>query len=996
MFTELVITIGGRRVVFKAHEIVLVVQNIMETYILPEDISDQVIIPSMALHNSFIKEMLSKTTGLGIIAGAIDKHLILPMHINGLDSALKWLYASRKLHLRHHQERNAVEGTWAAVAGRLLLIKNTEKMLFYVSDHGYVEDLVQKVKNLVFNFEWTNPQLMYIIVQIHKKLESMPPETKKKFKDDLIESFKSQDIQALRGLHIDCSDEETEQILDPSISNQIELFLNIEESSMYTIFVLVKKYMRMKKALNNFDFKIFRNFYVHNEAGDAIKKTMKVGGVVKSWEERLYDAHRFIKIRVLQQVAEDISADLQEPFFRPISSYGDKAYGSTYRTLELAFADYFTKAEHASEAELAFTIRQILRGQNPALPNCSFVASLVGAWFIAEPARNLVSLLSGLMLLDMIENNVLLLDNYGNNWYSWRNVLIHPFKGAGSKREKEARDLYGAKVKNIDRELGGAHPMAHAGSAAESYEMQERNKLTVMHQKEASLFLHWLKLYLDKKGIESRLASVAEQKLNPSDVIFSDVSVNSSDSPRMVQLDKKIADLKKTIRTRATKRLSIDMEEKKLKILQVEKEGIEFKQKIQMQLIVPAIKERLESLDKQDFRIIGWLAVQSFLPSVVINYIVHEYLGFKGTRSSFVGNVLAASSIAGYAPVTNPVGKESLPSYSASGGSGAMAKKGHNSQYILIEGLFTKLLSFVSKSIAEPDKLASPQGYEDVPGDGLCFYHAIARQLDVVGSNDSLENQQRVAKALQELAINEILNNLSIYEAFIAQHGGLNGFLNYHLQRQNSNEGGWADNIMIQALANALGHRIEIQLFNLQGGPIGFAPPIVPRNDPHAPVLRLGNIANLHFVAAIRGSNFEQHEESKIEDNVYDPVPASSDGGDVSSLSSSSAERASGNIEEDVKITMSRSDVSITLEGSNGFDYEKFSGAKGEEHSNPSQHNVPTPAPIIIVPGSAPVSMPNATLHSYYEELESGDASSFKSAAILMLSGIDSAVSNSD
>jgi len=145
-----------------------------------------------------------------------------------------------------------------------------------------------------------------------------------------------------------------------------------------------------------------------------------------------------------------------------------------------------------------------------------------------------------------------------------------------------------------------------------------------------------------------------------------------------------------------------------------------------------------------------------------------------------------------------------------------------------------------------------PGGYIDVPGDGLCFYHAVARQLGA----DLYTGQE-----LQQMAIDEVLNHPNHYGAFAV--GDLNGLLNYHLQRQENTKGGWADNIMMQALANAIGYVVEVQLFDLQGNALGAAPVrIEPQNDiAEARVLRLGNIENLHFVArAIAHAPNEEHE----------------------------------------------------------------------------------------------------------------------------------------
>jgi Ran GTPase-activating protein (RanGAP) involved in mRNA processing and transport len=157
--------------------------------------------------------------------------------------------------------------------------------------------------------------------------------------------------------------------------------------------------------------------------------------------------------------------------------------------------------------------------------------------------------------------------------------------------------------------------------------------------------------------------------------------------------------------------------------------------------------------------------------------------------------------------------------------------------------MLLNLLLSISRIKAVSNRLEIPQDYIDVPGDGLCFYHAIARQLVGGPRYGALE--------LQQMAINEIVNHLDRYEGFAAQYDGdLNGFLNYHLQRQESEKGGWADNIMIQAMANALERIIEVQLFDRAGNAIGAGPIVInPQHLANLHALRLGNIDDLHFVA---------------------------------------------------------------------------------------------------------------------------------------------------
>ena len=101
------------------------------------------------------------------------------------------------------------------------------------------------------------------------------------------------------------------------------------------------------------------------------------------------------------------------------------------------------------------------------------------------------SLRSGLILLDLIESNILLIDKEGNNLYSWKHVLIHPKKPPHTMTKVMILDLYGDEVELS--EFDGTHPMAHKGSVKDAKnKLGKGHKLSVVHQKEGNLILDWL------------------------------------------------------------------------------------------------------------------------------------------------------------------------------------------------------------------------------------------------------------------------------------------------------------------------------------------------------------------------------------------------------------------------------------------------------------------------------------------------------------------------
>lgn len=648
MYTKMIISVNGKKIIFKAHEIVMIARSIVENYPIPENVNQQLRIYTPDEYRQLIRYAASLGNDMDVISGSIDACLVVPMHIKEIDSALKWLYLSRTLYKRHREElethkllavyedktnpsdkkvikiiaedandyvicidefgramelrekadikiNSVIEGTWVRIADRLILVKNTAQMTFYVSDHGYLDEIIEKVRELAFEFDWTNPKLASMVVKVHEILESKTSDEGDEFSSKVANAIKEENIEVFRFFYPGYSDAEIEEIKLQSTRNPINLLLDTKESFRYVLHSLIKKYMQMKfvdQKFKEFDAEIYKDFYIYDEDGDPITEVMVIDGVVKTFEDRWHDASELIKRIVMIAIADDISRGVHEPLFRPISSYGDRNKGSSYHAFEGSIEEYLLQKEHFSEAEIAETMRAILRGEAPDLRGANFIPNLIAAWFVAEPTRNPTSLLSGLMLLDMMENNIELIDDEGNNWYNLRNTLIHPLKSKGSGKVK---DLYGSK-EGVDR-FGGAHPMAHDGSVADSKEIKKNSKLTPVQQKEASLIFHWLGLYLESKGIQCRLVSDREEKLQQSDIDLTNVSANFEDSERLKWLKKEIKSLQGTIRVKNSNGTDITKEKGKLIKFQDEEAELVLKQVVEMKFIIPALYERLRTLD---------------------------------------------------------------------------------------------------------------------------------------------------------------------------------------------------------------------------------------------------------------------------------------------------------------------------------------------------------------------------------------------------------------
>ena len=97
-----------------------------------------------------------------------------------------------------------------------------------------------------------------------------------------------------------------------------------------------------------------------------------------------------------------------------------------------------------------------------------------------------------------------------------------------------------------------------------------------------------------------------------------------------------------------------------------------------------------------------------------------------------------------------------------------------------------------------------PAGYVDVPADGWCFYHAIAQAL----------GKPREVERIHDSIINEIVNNPYRYKDFVPEcDGGLDAYVCSHAE---TGVNTWADGIIPQAAAAALGVQITINRFDIE------------------------------------------------------------------------------------------------------------------------------------------------------------------------------------
>ena len=134
---------------------------------------------------------------------------------------------------------------------------------------------------------------------------------------------------------------------------------------------------------------------------------------------------------------------------------------------------------------------------------------------------------------------------------------------------------------------------------------------------------------------------------------------------------------------------------------------------------------------------------------------------------------------------------------------------------------------------------------ENVPGDGNCFFHAISRQLEAINSQKILNHLE-----LRQFAINYVQEHSQDFIDF------LDNDIDLYISEM-SQDRTWADNPIIQALANDLG--VNIQIYNVDGSIIN----IYPNNIAAENTVRIAYTGN-HYLS-VRSTSLEQEQDENIE-----------------------------------------------------------------------------------------------------------------------------------
>lgn len=316
------------------------------------------------------------------------------------------------------------------------------------------------------------------------------------------------------------------------------------------------------------------------------------------------------RLDVLAHITRDVSDGKQKPLFRSVNSYGEKNKGDTYPEFARSIGAYFGKLTKyecelpIATQKLAKQMRGILGGESVDSDDLAFLPCLTVAWFISEAARNQLTPMTSLMLLDMLEGNIQL-DSDNGNWYSWKNVLIHPKycweKVSIDPLEEvcgKVKDVYGHSIGRAG-EFGGCHSMAHTASCFQAQEVPALGFLNIVHQKEGHLISHWLDLMINgpAKDMKKNVLGLLSVRAVP----VKDLSKEKLQPEKQLESKKgKINKDENTIHANKLKGLDTSNREIEVKKLKEEIKGLEkelqVKESIRKEIIESLLRLRVSTL----------------------------------------------------------------------------------------------------------------------------------------------------------------------------------------------------------------------------------------------------------------------------------------------------------------------------------------------------------------------------------------------------------------
>ena len=469
IFSKLQLTIDGETVTFSASEIIKIAMEVAQ-----KPATEKVLIPTDGLFDSIMATYGPDADTNPTAAEIIERAMIIPIHLVGMDTPQKWLYIAQ--YFSKQYKGNPLSGWWANIGKRLIFTQNsqTKDHLFYVSDHGELEEVFEKTRDLVFGeINWLDSDVVDMITTVDAEVERAPLHYKQKF----MAQNTHPSLAELLAYHPKLSESERQQLQkdceNPDfLAEQIEQF---KESSRYVLNILVAAYNKLKTEHPHEIQKIYRDHGVCDASNNPIRYPDEI-----QWFFRLELAQDKIRRLIVCFVSSAVNQGKHESLLRPVKAFGGQ--GEAYRRF---YNELTSHLLHQEESEIMQSIRMLLRNElYVAVPD--FLPNLIAAWFIAEPARNTTAMLTNLMMLDLIESSSET-DTLGVKTYSLLNSLVHP---------DEVDILPNRRYKN---RKGGLLPMCYQGAVNDvETEIKDKIPLNWLRKKESRILIQWMYEFLQR------------------------------------------------------------------------------------------------------------------------------------------------------------------------------------------------------------------------------------------------------------------------------------------------------------------------------------------------------------------------------------------------------------------------------------------------------------------------------------------------------------------
>lgn len=425
-----------------------------------------------------------------LLHGQHDHELLMPTHVQVLSLTGHYFALANTLEQYANDPNVRLNGWWLHIGGRSLYLKNQDrKTQFYISDFGLYTDIFDCMKRCVIDTPW-----------ISKPVEESP----------LLAGFSRIGINILdENFRLPKADPEMYRLIFTGVA-----FYRLQEiypsRSAEHIISLLNRVRRDDEYLMHHVYRyLSESKFISRSLQEAYKKKVIEKASLIQKVHKLYPNSENKRHAVLSRftaldLITEVNKGSHKIFFRPQHAfYEADSDGASYATFARVIGHYL---EHypCKPNELAQQFRRVLKNEVIPTDELDFLPNLCAAWFVAEATRNRCTIPASLMILDFLQNPQWLDHDSPETqqWYTWRNVFLHPEEG----KNANCLDLYGdaieAKKPGTDpiTYFRGLHPMVHLESRPESAtKLMENTKLSRVRQKEGSILLHWITVQLRKR-----------------------------------------------------------------------------------------------------------------------------------------------------------------------------------------------------------------------------------------------------------------------------------------------------------------------------------------------------------------------------------------------------------------------------------------------------------------------------------------------------------------